>query len=140
MPIIFDTESIRLVALFEKLTGVSVRDCIIDNNSNYVYFVIDEGDVGRAIGKKGNSVKNTENLIKKNIKIFEFSEDIDKFAKNLIPQANSVRVRNENGRNIVEVIVDKKNKAIVIGRDGRHLKLYKELLQRNHDINELTIR
>ncbi len=140
MPIVFDTESVRLVALFEKLTGVSVRDCIIDSNNNYVYFVIGEGDVGKAIGKNGSSVRNTENLIKKNIKIFEFSDSVDKFAKNLIPQANTIKVRIEEGKTFVDIRVDKRNKAIVIGRDGRNLKLFKELLQRNHDISDVLVR
>ena len=138
MPVKFDTETIRLVALFENLTGVNVRDCLLDNENNIVYFVIEEGEVGRAIGKNGSTVKNTENLIKKDVKIFEFSNDIDKFVRNLIPQTNNVRIREENS--MVEIWVDKKDKAVVIGRDAKNLKLFKELLQRNHDINGLTVR
>lgn len=138
MPVTFDTETIRLVALFENLTGAGVKDCIIDGD--VVYFIVEEGEVGKAIGKNGNSVKNAENLIKKDVKIFEFSDNIDKFVRNLIPQVNFVKVKEEQNKNIVEIWVDKKDKAVVIGRDGKNLKLFKELLQRNHDVSELLVR
>ena len=140
MPVTLDTETIRLITLFENLTGAGVRDCLVDNENGVVYFVIAEGEAGRAIGKNGVSVKNTEKMIKKDIKVFEFSDDTERFVRNLIPQINSVKLRTENGRAVIDVWVDKKDKAVVIGRDGRNLKIYKELLQRNHDISELTVR
>lgn len=140
MQLTLDTDTIRLMTFFENLTGAGVRDCLVDDDNGIVYFVIDEGQIGKAIGKNGSSVKNTENLIKKNIKVFEFSEDAERFVRNLIPNVNSFRLKVENGRNIVEIWVNKKDKAVVIGRDGRNLKIYKELLQRNHDINEIMVR
>ncbi len=140
MQLTLDTDTIRLITLFENLTGAGVRDCLVDDDNGIVYFVIDEGQIGKAIGKNGSSVKNTENLIKKDIKVFEFSEDAERFVRNLIPNVNSLRLKAENGRNVVEIWIDKKDKAGVIGRDGKNLKIYKELLQRNHDINEIKVR
>lgn len=140
MTITFDTETIRLITLFENLTNVAVKDCVMDEDKTVVYFVIEEGYMGRAIGKNGNSIKRTKRLIKKNVKIFEFSKDVDKFIKNLIPQVNFAKVITENNRAELEIWIDKKYKATVIGRDAKNLKVYKELLQRNHDINDITIR
>ena len=139
MVLIFDTETIRLITLFENLTGTGVKDCLIDNSVNTVYFVVEEGKVGMAIGKNGDSVKNVEHLIKKNIKIFEFSSNLNDFIKKIIPQGIEIKVRNED-RIMVEVKVEKKDKAMVIGRDGKNLKLYKELLGRNYGVNEIIIR
>ena len=138
MKITFDTDAIRMITLFENITGAPVKDCIIQKDN--VYFLVEEGKIGIAIGKNGNSVKNAENLIKKNIKIFEFSTDLNSFIKKLIPQATGIRVRNESERVIVEVKVDRKNKAMVIGREGKNLKIFKDLLTRNHKIDELMVR
>ena len=77
---------------------------------------------------------------KKNIKIFEFSSDINSFIKKLIPQASAIKIRNDSDKMIVEVKVDKKNKAMVIGRQGKNLKVFKELLSRNHKVNDLFVR
>ena len=139
MTVSFDTDTIRLITLFENLTGTSVRDCLVGENQ-IVYFIIEEGKAGMAIGKNGYSVKNAENLIKKDIKIFEFSKDLRTFVKNLIPQADEIKVRNENERTIVEIKVEKKDKATVIGRDSRNIKLYRELLQRSHDVDSVVVR
>jgi|YelNatPaOPRAMG01_1025707.scaffolds.fasta_scaffold04599_6 N utilization substance protein A len=139
MSLTFDTETIRLITLFENLTGVRVKDCLIDKESNTVYFVIEEGMVGIAIGKNGSVVKNAEKVIGKNIKIFEFSKDLKTFVKKLIPQANEVKIKNDNNLITVEVKVDKKEKPIVIGRDEKNLKILKQLFQRNHKVNNLIV-
>ncbi|MEM5794447.1 MAG: NusA-like transcription termination signal-binding factor [Candidatus Aenigmatarchaeota archaeon] len=140
MSLTFNTETIRLITLFENLTGARVKDCVIDKESNTVYFLVEEGMIGIAIGKNGSVVKNAEKLIGKNIKIFEFSKDLKTFVKKLIPQANEIRIKNENNSIIVEVKVDKKEKALVIGRDEKNLKILKQLFQRNHKVNDLVVR
>lgn len=134
----FDTETIRLINLFENVTGAPVKDCITDNNT--VYFVIEEGKVGIAIGKNGNSVKHAEKMIGKTIKIFEFSGELVHFVKNLMPQVVDVKVKTEDDKKIVEIKVERKNRALIIGRDGKNLNLFKQLLQRTHGINDLVIR
>ncbi len=134
----FDTEVIRLITLFENLTDAPVKDCVINNDT--IYFIVEEGKVGMAIGKNGSKVKNAENLIKKNIKIIEFSNDPIVFVKKMIPQVADVKIRNENKKAVVELKVEKKYRALVIGRDGKNLKLYEKILRRNHDIDNLIIR
>ncbi|MCS7105798.1 MAG: NusA-like transcription termination signal-binding factor [Candidatus Aenigmarchaeota archaeon] len=140
MSLTFNTETIRLITLFENLTGARVKDCIVDKETNTVYFLIEEGMVGMAIGKNGNVVKNAEKLIGKNIKIFEFSKDLKTFVKKLIPQANEIRIKNENSCVTVEVKVDKKEKPLVIGRDEKNLKILKKLFERNHKVSNLVVR
>jgi N utilization substance protein A len=138
MPVTFDTDTIRLITLFENVTGAPVKDCLIDEN--IVYFVIDEGKVGIAIGKNGNSVKHAENIIGKTIKLFEYASTLEKFVKNMIPQANEIKVEEKEGKKIVEIRVEKKDRALVIGRDSKNLKLFKEILHRNYNIDELIVR
>lgn len=140
MTVTLNTETIGLITLFENITGASVKDCIADGESNVIYFVIEEGDVAMAIGKNGSSVKNAERIFKKNIKLFEFSKDLSTFVKRIIPQATVVKIRNDKGRSVVEVKVEKGGRAIVIGRDRRNIKLFKELLQRNHGVDELLVK
>jgi N utilization substance protein A len=136
----FDTDTLRLMTLFENITHASLKDCVSDEEGKCIYFVVQEGKAGAAIGKNGSNVKHVESVIKKDVKIFEFSKDLSKFVKNLIPQANDVSVKNENGETKVEIKVDRSNKAIIIGRDGKNIKIFKELLQRNHNVNNLLIR
>ena len=140
MEITFDTETIGLVTLFESVTKATVKDCFIDGASDAVLFIVDEGQIGLAIGKNGASVKHVESLIKKNVKIFEFSKDLVTFVKNIIPYATNASVKTNGKEIVVEINVDKKNKAMVIGRDGKNLDLYKKLLNRTHGVNDIVVR
>jgi len=138
MTVTFDTDTIRLITLFENLTGAPVKDCIIEEN--VIYFVVDEGKIGLAIGKNGNVIKNAEGVIGKTIKVFEYSDDMCKFVKNLIPQCTEIKVRNEDDKIIIEARVEKNDRAMVIGRDGRNLKLLKEVIKRLHKVDDLILR
>lgn len=134
----FDTETIRLLNIFENLTGVAAKDCLI--KENMIYFVVDEEKIGLVVGRNGNVIKNVERVLNKNIKLFGYSEDLTKFIKNLIPKANNIKIFEENGKKVVEVSVEKTDKPLIIGREGKNLKILKELLKRNHDVDDLIIR
>lgn len=139
MKVEFDTEAIRLINLFENLTQVNVRDCLVDKETNTVYFIVEEKEAGIAIGKSGSKIKIIERLLNKRIKVFEYSRDLRKFVKNLIPSAINVEVHDGKERTVV-VSVDKVEKSVVIGRDERNLKIYKKLLQRSHRVKNLIVR
>ena len=140
MGITFDTETIRLDTLFEIVTKATIKDCFVNDSNDIVFFIVDEGKIGLAIGRDGKSVRQVEKLIKKRIKVFEFSKDLAEFARNVIPHVNNLNVRNNGSEIIVEVIVDKKNKAMVIGRDGRNLELYTKLLNRTHGVSDVVVK
>lgn len=140
MTVTFDSNTIGLITFFENLTGTKVKDCIVDEETNTVYFLINEGEIGLAIGKNGYSVKNAEKMLKKNIKLIEFSQDIYKFVKNVVPKANEVVIKNDSGKVVIEIKVEKSNKANVIGRDGKRLKIIREILRRNYKMDELIVK
>ncbi|MEM5801978.1 MAG: NusA-like transcription termination signal-binding factor [Candidatus Aenigmatarchaeota archaeon] len=140
MEISFNTETIRMINFFENITGVKIKDCIIENETNTVYFVVEEGKIRLVIGKNGRIIKNLEEKIKKKIKVFEFSKDLPTFIKKLIPQAKEVRIKNENNNIVVEIEVNKKDRAIVIGRDKRNLKIYKTFLNRFYNVTDLIVK
>ncbi len=138
MTITFNTETIRLLTLFENMTNAPVRDCFTDNG--VVYFIVEEGKIGLAIGKNGSSIKNVEKVVGKKVKVFEYSKDPKKFVKNLIPQCKEVNIINDNGMIKVEIKVGRKDKGFVIGRGGEKIKIYKEILKRVHNISDIQVK
>lgn len=138
MPVTFDTDTIQLINLFENVTKAHVKDCFV-NDDNIVYFIV-KGSVGKAVGKNGASIKSTERMIRKGVRVVQFSENLETYAKNLIPQATKIATRNENGKIFLDVWIDRNTKPIIIGRDGKNLKVLKELLQRSHDVFDVVIR
>ena len=138
MTIVLDIDTIRLLNLFENMTNVPVKDCFV--NSDTVYFIVEEGKIGLAIGKGGNSIKNVERVLGKKIKVFEYSSNVSEFVKNLITQAKEVSVIN-NGETVeIEIKVDRSDRGFVIGRGGEKIKIYKEILKRVHNISDLKVK
>lgn len=138
MTITFDTETMRLLTLFENMTNAPVRDCFTDNG--VVYYIVEEGKIGLAIGKNGNSIKNVERIVGKKVKVFEYSKDIEKFVKNLIPQCKEINIINDEDTIKVEIKVSKNDKGFVIGRGGEKIKIYKQILRRVHNISNIQVK
>jgi N utilization substance protein A len=138
MTITFNTESIRLLTLFENITNAPVRDCFMNND--VVYYIVEEGKIGLAIGKNGNSIKNVERVLGKKVKVFEYSKKPENFVKNLIPQCKEINVLKEKDTIKVEIRVNKNDKGFVIGRGGEKIKIYKEILKRVHNISDIQVK
>ena len=136
MTIVFTTETIRLLTLFENMTNVPVRDCFM--NKDIIFFIVEEGKIGLAIGKNGTSIKNVERVVGKKVKVFEYSSDPVKFIKKLIPQCKEVEINKLD--KTIEIKVNKKDRGLVIGRGGEKIKVYKEILKRIHNISDIQVK
>jgi len=79
----YDTEMIRNINLFESITDVDVRDAIIKEDE--AYFVVPEGKAGMAIGKGGKVVQKVQNKLDRDIKIYEYNDNLGAFINNIVP-------------------------------------------------------
>jgi len=52
----FTSLEMRFIALFQSITGATVKDCIVDSDLNRIIFVVKEGNIGMAIGKRGKNI------------------------------------------------------------------------------------
>lgn len=134
MTIKLATQNIRDIAVFERVTKVHVKDCIRDENC--VYFMIEPGKSGLAIGKNGIIAKSVGRVIGKPIKVFEFAPDVETMVRNMIPTLKSV----ETGGDSITVTIPKSDRSVVIGRNGRNIKVMKDFLKRHFDVNNLRLR
>ncbi len=132
----FDTETLYLLRVFEDITGARVRDCIVDKNNGTVVFVVSPGQMGLAIGKNGENIKIAEKLLQKQIKVFEYAEDVEQFVRNLIPKIRRIEVKEDR----VIVWVDPLYKGKVIGKEGSNIKLIRKIMERNCRIKQIEIR
>ena len=123
---LLDARAIRLITLFEEITGAQVRDCLPGER---VYFLV--ADASRAIGKRGGRVKRVERLLGKPVKVLEYSSDPRRFIMNLVPGCLEVELDESKAR----VRVAHSEKAKLIGRGGSNLRAMRELLKRNAGIS-----
>lgn len=130
------------IALFENITGATVRDCIIDDDSNRIIFVIKEGDLGMAIGKRGKNIATLEKMTGKKHEVVEYSDDPVQFIKNSLKPAKTKEIRvteRPDGKTIAVVSVDPRDKGIAIGKNGKNAERIRLLAKRYFQINNVSI-
>src|SRR3989338_8127827 len=89
----YDFNLMNYIKLFEDLTRAKLKDCI---SNEQLIFVVEEGEIGRAIGKNGSNVKRLEGILNKKIKVVEFSNDVRQFIRNFIMPLSVKDVNEEN--------------------------------------------
>ncbi len=136
------SDQLRLMSLFQNVTGATARDCIEDEKRNRVIFVVNSGKMGLAIGKGGSHIKSLQNIVKKNVELVEFDEDPAKFLRNMLNSKLVSEVKlNErsDGSKQAIVIVDPRKKGIVVGREGRNAEKARLLAKRYFGITSVLI-
>ena len=78
------TDQMRMMSLFQNVTGATARDCVEDEKQDRVIFVVNSGKMGLAIGKGGVHIKSLQNIVKRNVELVEFDEDPAKFLSTLL--------------------------------------------------------
>ncbi|MDI6859156.1 MAG: NusA-like transcription termination signal-binding factor [Methanocellales archaeon] len=134
-------EGIRYIALFESLTGATVRDCVVDDENDRVILVVKKGDMGIAIGKRGSNINRVKKAIGKHIEIVEHSDDVYEFIENTFQPAmiKKVNIVDKEDKRLAYVSVVSKDKGLAIGRNGRNIQKAKMLAQRHHGLDDVII-
>ena len=125
----------KLITLFESMTGAKVKDCIADEK---LIFVIEENEMGKAIGKNGVNIKRIENKLKKKIKLVEFSNNVIQFVKNIIYPVEVFDIKQESNIIIIHG-KDIQSKAMLIGRERQNINNVGDIVRRYFDIKEIRV-
>ncbi|HMK54741.1 MAG TPA: NusA-like transcription termination signal-binding factor [Methanobacteriaceae archaeon] len=143
MTVKFTTNEIRYIALFESMTGATVKDCLVDEENGKLTFLVKSGDMGLAIGKRGSTVTKVQKTVDKGVEVIEHSEDPVEFITNLMAPAKvrSVRIlQKESGEKIATIEADSRNKRTAIGKGGQNIERARVLAKRQHNINNIIIK
>jgi N utilization substance protein A len=135
-------DEMRYIALFEQVSGASVKDCIIDEAEARAIFIVNTGQVGIAIGKGGRNIHTLERMTGKKHEIIEYSEDPVQFIKNALKPAavREVRITEKtDGKKMAVITINPKDKGIAIGKNGKNAERLRFLAKRYFDIQTVSI-
>jgi N utilization substance protein A len=135
-------DEMRYIALFESISGASVKDCIVDEVEARAIFIVNPGQVGVAIGKGGRNIHTLEKMTGKKIEIIEYSENESEFIKNALKpaQVREVRITEKtDGKKMAVVTINPKDKGIAIGKNGKNAERLRFLAKRYFDIQNVSI-
>ncbi|HON81699.1 MAG TPA: NusA-like transcription termination signal-binding factor [Methanoregulaceae archaeon] len=134
-------DCMNLISQFERLTGAGSRDCIIDDRNNRLIFVVNPGEMGLAIGKKGASIKKAMEVMSKKIEVVEYSTSPEQFLKNcfLPAQVTAIEFDESDDGRVAHIEVRPEDRGIAIGKEGKNIFKAKKLALRQHNIADVTL-
>ncbi|MEM1657932.1 MAG: NusA-like transcription termination signal-binding factor [Candidatus Jordarchaeales archaeon] len=135
-------EEMRYIALFETLTGATAKDCVVDNEDGRLIFVIKQGNLGLAIGKRGANIKKVRSILGKQVEVVEYSDSPVNFIQNVLAPAKVKSVyiaEKKDGKKVAIVNVDPKDKGLAIGKNGRTIAKARLLVRRHFGIEDIII-
>jgi N utilization substance protein A len=132
---------LRYISLLQDLTGVTVKDCIIDDENNRVIFIVSRGQAGIAIGRKGSNIVRLKKILGKDVEIVEEGASLEELAANSVAPARvrDVKVSELAGKKTVYINVFPEDKGIAIGKNGKNAQRAKLILKRYYDIDNVVI-
>lgn len=135
-------DEMRYIAFFESLTGAIANDCIIDNIRDQIIFIVKPRNIGHATDKRDSRIKMMKHMVKKDVKVIEYADDPVTFIKNSLAPARIKKVRittRLNNKKVAFVNVDKYNKGIAIGKNGKTAEMTRMLARRYFQIDDVKI-
>jgi len=130
------------MSLFQSVTSVTARDCVVDDKMERVIFIVNRGQMGLAIGKGGATIRQLQNVVTKKVELVEYSDDASDFVRNILnPQmVNDVKITHRtDGSKQAVVLVDAKRKGVVVGKEGRNAEKARLLAKRYFQISNVLI-
>ena len=134
-----DNQTLLHISLFEKLTRTNVKDCV--EAEDKIIFMVDNGWISKAVGKNGENVSRLRKTIGKTIQIIEYSDDPLQFVKSVFHPYEVQNVEIETRGNVIHatVKVNPALKAKANGRAGRNLKVCRDIINRHHEIQSVSV-
>lgn len=121
----------RYIEELRILTKSTALDCVIDDRFDRVIYVIRQGDMGLAIGKKGDNIKRLQNVLGKRIEMVEFAETPDEFIANIFKPAEVVCIDRGAESGPINVLVKQRGDlGIAIGKAGCNIEKARTLCRR----------
>ncbi|MDR0439305.1 MAG: NusA-like transcription termination signal-binding factor [Methanocalculaceae archaeon] len=132
----------RYIEELRILTNATAIDCLIDDRFNRIIYVIKQGEMGLAIGKRGNNIKKMSRVFGKRIEMVEFSESPDRFIANMFKPATVLEVLiGGDGGPVTVIVPEKSDIGIAIGKGGATIEKARQLAHRfySKDIGDIVI-
>ncbi len=133
-------DEIKNMTLFEILTGVSAMDCVSVDDA--IGFLVEENDMGMAIGNNGKSIDKVRDKLGKQVFLMQHSQDMQKFIIYALHPAyvKSVRISDTRKGKIASADISKEDYRKAVGEGNKKLAIAKLFANRMFDIEDIIIK
>ena len=136
------SDQLKLMSMFQEISGAMAKDCVVDEKMNRVIFIVNKGEMGLAIGKNGQSIKNIKKSVGQDVDLVEYSDDPAELIANSLNHKlvkNIKLTEKTDGLKTAIVSVDDSKKGEIVGRNGKNAERARLLAKRYFQITTLQI-
>ena len=129
----------KFISMFEHETHARIKDCFVDQKDQALVFVVEPGELGKAVGKQGAHVKRFEQKLRKKVRVIAFHPEKLQFIQNMIMP---LRVRSIEETPDGVVIIDggdARTRGLLIGRAAQNLRNLEENVRRYFKVKEIRV-
>ena len=139
--IMLSNENMQYINMASKITHATIIDCVITDDDKLI-FIVQQGQIGMAIGPKAKNIEKLRNMFKKTIKFVEYSPDKEKFIKNLCKpyKVKEISLEGDEEKPVAKIQVETSDKSKIIGKGGRNIEVIRSLAQRHHNFKDVQIK
>ncbi len=142
MPVKLTGDELKYIALLGDITSITARDCVVDDETNTIIFIVPPGTAGVVVGFKGRNVKQLTKILGRRVEIVEWAENLEDFVKNLFLPARVVSVRLnklKDGKKVLMVKVVPEDRGVAIGKNGKNVAKARKILNRYYEIDSVSV-
>ena len=132
----------RYIEELRILTKATALDCIIDERFERIIYVIQKGDMGLAIGKKGENIRRMQNVLGKRIEMVEYADEQNAFIANIFRPVEISAVEMDPLTGTLIVSIQKRSDlGTAIGKKGANIEKARLLMRKfwNVELGDLRI-
>lgn len=134
----FDARLIELIQYFESFTHSRVKDAFFDNNDKLT-FVVEPGNIGKAVGKNATILKKVEDKLGRRIRVAEYTDNKLEFIRSLVAPLLLINITEDEDGIIYLEGKDEKTTGLLIGKQARNLRNLEWMVRRYMDCKEIRV-
>ncbi|WEL16998.1 Transcription elongation factor [Halorhabdus sp. SVX81] len=141
MTISLSDDERRAIVVAEEIADVTIRDCLIDDEHGRIAFVVKAGEVGKAIGRDGETVARIEDRLGRDVTLVEDAPTPEGFVANALAPAAvyDVTIEERDEKRVAFADVDEADTGAAIGTEGRTIELARRLAGRHFEIDDIQL-
>ena len=141
MTISLSDDERRAIVLAEEIAEVTIHDCLIDDDHDRIAFVVKAGEVGKAIGRDGETVARIEDRLGRDVTLVEDAPTPEGFVANALAPAAvyDVTIEERDEKRVAFADVDEADTGAAIGTEGRTIELARRLAGRHFEIDDIQL-
>ena len=133
-----DTDMIRLIAEFEKITRTHVKNTY-EHQERFIVLV-EEGEAKKAVGPNGKTLELLEKKLGRRFKIVEYNRDLHTFVQNVMLPLKASKIETTGEGEITVTGNDEKTRGLMIGARAQNLRFTEKVIKKYFpELNEIKV-